>query len=139
ELLPTWGTFERSELSADEAKNEYPGNPYKHELIDEFTADGSKVSFYKSGNYWDLCKGGHVENMNEIDPGSFKLDKLAGAYWRGDEKNPMLTRIYGLAFHTRQELDDYLHMMEEAKKRDHRKLGQDLELFFFHETAPGMP
>lgn len=140
ELLPSWDTFERSELTAEEAKNEYPDNQYKHELIDEFTADGSKVSFYKSGNYWDLCKGGHVEHMSEIDPGSFKLDKLAGAYWRGDEKNTMLTRIYGLAFHTKQELDDYLNMMEEAKKRDHRRLGKELDLFVFSDlVGAGLP
>lgn len=137
EILPTWDTFERSELGADEAKAEYPGNQYKHELIDEFTADGSQVSFYKSGNYWDLCKGGHVEHMSEIDPDSFKLDKVAGAYWRGDEKNTMLTRIYGLAFNTKQELDEYVAMIEEAKKRDHRKLGQELDLFTFSPLVGG--
>ncbi len=138
-ILPHWKTFERHELTAEEAKKEYPGNPYKHELIDEFTKEGQKVSFYKSGDYWDLCKGGHVENMKEIDADSFKLTKLAGAYWRGDEKNKQLTRIYGVAFATKAELDGYLTMMAEAEKRDHRKLGTALELFMFHETAPGMP
>lgn len=138
-ILPTWDKFERSELTAEEAKKEYPGNPYKHELINEFTADGSKVSFYKSGDYWDLCKGGHVESMKEIDPQSFKLTKLAGAYWRGSEKNPMLTRIYGAAFETKEELENYLKMLEEAEKRDHKKLGPKLGLFMFHETSPGMP
>jgi threonyl-tRNA synthetase len=138
-ILPTWDKFERSELNAEEAKKEYPGNPYKHELIEEFTADGSKVSFYKSGDYWDLCKGGHVDSMKTIDPDSFKLTKVAGAYWRGSEKNAMLTRIYGVAFETKAELDDYLKMLEEAEKRDHKKLGPKLGLFMFHETSPGMP
>src|ERR1044072_1358192 len=86
EILPTWDGFERHMLGAEEAKAEYPGNQYKHELIDEFTQDGSQVSFYKSGDYWDLCRGGHAESMKEIDPKSFKLDRLAGAYWRGSEK-----------------------------------------------------
>lgn len=139
-LLPTWKSFERHELSATEAKKEYPGNEFKHELIDEFTADGSKVSFYKSGDYWDLCKGGHVEDpARDIAPDSFKLDRIAGAYWRGDEKNKQLTRIYALAFDTKTELDDYITMREEARKRDHKKLGAELGLFMFHETAPGMP
>jgi threonyl-tRNA synthetase len=137
ELLPTWNSFERHELSAEEAKKEYPGNEYKHELIDEFTKDGEKVSFYKSGDYWDLCKGGHVENpAKEI--GAFKLLSIAGAYWRGSEKKKMLTRIYGTCFTSQKELDAHLTMLEEAKKRDHKKLGPQLELFFFHETSPGM-
>lgn len=139
EILPTWTTFTRHELSAAEAKKEYPGNEFKHELIDEFSKDGEKLSFYKSGDYWDMCKGGHVDDVSKIDPKSFKLDKLAGAYWRGSEKNKMLTRIYGLAFETGKELRQYEEMLVEAKKRDHRKLGQEMELFFFHETAPGMP
>ncbi|MEX2052581.1 MAG: threonine--tRNA ligase [Candidatus Paceibacterota bacterium] len=139
-ILPSWKTFERSELSADEAKKEYPDNPYKHELIDEFTKDGSKVSFYKSGNYWDLCKGGHTEDMSEIKADAFKLDRVAGAYWRGDEKNKMLTRVYGLAFETKEELDAYLTQREEAEKRDHKKLGKELDLFVFSElVGSGLP
>jgi len=135
-LLTSWTGFERHELSADEAKAEYPDNPYKHELIDEFSEGGKKVSFYKSGDYWDLCRGGHLENpAKEIDPDSFKLDRIAGAYWRGDEKNPMLTRIYGLAFDTKKELDEYVAMREEAKKRDHRKIGQDMQLFFIDDMV----
>ncbi len=137
EILPTWSTFERSELTADEAKAEYPGNQYKHELIEEFTKDGEKVSFYKSGDYWDLCRGGHVDNMSEIDPGSFKLTRLAGAYWRGDENNKMLTRIYGLAFDTKEELEAHLAMLEEASKRDHKKIGQQLDLFVFSDLVGG--
>ena len=138
-ILPTWSTFEKHELSGEEAKKEYPGNPYKEELINEFTKEGQKVTFYKSGNYWDLCKGGHVEDMKEVSPDCFKLDRVAGAYWRGDEKNKMLTRIYGLAFETKEELDAYLIQREEAEKRDHKKLGKELGLLMFHETAPGMP
>jgi len=138
-ILPTWKTFERSELSAEEAKKEYPNNPYKEELIDEFTSEGQKVTFYKSGDYWDLCKGGHVENMKEVPADCFKLDRIAGAYWRGDEKNKMLTRIYGLAFENKEELEAYITQREEAEKRDHKKLGRELGLLMFHETAPGMP
>ena len=141
ELLPTWTSFERHELSPADAKKEYPDNPYKHELIDEFASEGQTLTFYRSGTYWDLCRGGHSENpAKEIDPKSFKLDKLAGAYWRGNEKNKMLTRIYGVAFDTKQELADYLAMMEEAKKRDHRKLGQQLDLFCFSDlVGKGLP
>lgn len=140
EIIKTWDNFERHELSADEAKKEYPGNEYKHELIDEFTKDGGKVTFYKSGDYWDLCKGGHASSMKEVDPQSFKLNKIAGAYWRGDEKNKMLTRIYGLAFGTKQELDEYLNMLEEAEKRDHRKLGAALDLFTISDqVGKGLP
>lgn len=137
ELLKSWQSFERHELSAEDAKKEYPGNPYKHELIDEFTKNGEKVSFYKSGSYWDLCKGGHVDNPKEALK-HFKLLSVAGAYWRGDEKNKMLTRIYGTAFATKEELKKYLWQLEEAKKRDHKKLGPQHELFMFHHTAPGM-
>ena len=141
EILPTWTSFEKYELSAEEAKREYPDNPYKHELVDEFTKNGQKVNFYKSGEYWDLCKGGHVENpAKEIDPESFKLSHIAGAYWRGDEKNKMLTRIYGLAFESKDALNKYVAMQEEAKKRDHRKLGKELGLFVFSDVVgKGLP
>lgn len=137
EILPSWKNFEKHELTAEEAKKEYPGNEYKHELINEFTKNGEKVSFYKSGNYWDLCKGGHSEKPSE-ELKHFKLQSVAGAYWRGSEKNKMLTRIYGTCFPTQKELDEHLLMMEEAKKRDHKKLGKELDLFFFDETSPGM-
>jgi threonyl-tRNA synthetase len=140
-LLPSWKSFERSELNAEEAKKEYPGNEYKHELIDEFTKDGAKVSFYKSGAYWDLCKGGHVENpAAEIAADSWKLDRVAGAYWRGDEKNKMLTRIYALAFDTKEELEKYVAMREEAKKRDHRKIAREQGWLVFSDlVGSGMP
>ncbi len=140
-LLPSWKSMERSELSPDEAKAEYPGNEYKHELIDEFAGEGQTLTFYKSGHYADLCRGGHSENpAQEIAPDSFALDRIAGAYWRGDEKNPMLTRIYGLAFDTKEELDAYLERREEAKKRDHRKVGREQGLFVFSDlVGSGMP
>lgn len=135
-ILPSWKSMERHELTPSDAKKEYPGNEYKHELIDEFAADGQKLSFYKSGNYWDLCRGGHVENpARDIASDSFKLDRIAGAYWRGDEKNKQLTRIYGLAFDTKEELEHYVAMREEAKKRDHRKIGQEQKLFFIDEIV----
>ncbi|MBI2656899.1 threonine--tRNA ligase [Candidatus Woesearchaeota archaeon] len=137
QILPEWDGFERHELSAAEAKKEYPDNPFKHELIDEFSKGNRKVSFYKSGNYWDLCRGGHVPSMKIVKPESFKLTKIARAYWRGNEKNPQLTRIYGLAFPTKKELDEYLKQQEEAEKRDHRKLGKQLDLFSIHEEGPG--
>ena len=138
-ILPAWKSFERYELDTDAAKKEYPGNVYKHELIDEFTNEGQKLTFYKSGQYWDLCRGGHVDHPDR-QLKHFKLLSIAGAYWRGSEKNKMLTRIYGTVFPTQKELNDYLAMLEETKKRDHRKLGKDLEIFTFaDEIGPGLP
>ncbi len=138
EIVKSWNEFSHREISADAAKAEYKGNPYKIELIEEFANEGQTLTFYKAGEYEDLCRGGHVENpANELQ--FFKLTSIAGAYWRGSEKNPMLTRIYGTAWPTQKKLTDYLETIEEAKKRDHRKLGPSLELFMFHETAPGMP
>ena len=128
EIAKRWDKFVRHELPTEEAKNEYPDNPYKHELIDEIAKKGEKISFYKSGDYWDLCEGGHVDNPKE-QLKYFKLISIAGAYWRGNEKNKMLTRIYGTAYPSKEELDKYLWQLTEAKKRDHRKLGQALELF----------
>jgi len=136
EILPSWNGFERHELEAKEAKKEYENNEYKHELIEEFTKEGQKVSFYKSGNYWDLCRGGHVENPSE-ELKHFKLLSIAGAYWRGDEKNKMLTRIYGTAFGSQKELDEYLTQLSEAKLRDHKILGVQLDLFTFSELVGG--
>ncbi|MFA5000436.1 MAG: threonine--tRNA ligase [Patescibacteria group bacterium] len=124
-------------LSTAETDN----NPYKTELIAELKNQGAKsVSYYTVGKFTDLCRGPHVANTKEIKTGSFKLYKLAGAYWRGDEKNKMLTRIYGLAFDTKEELDEYLKMISEAEKRDHRKLGKELDLFCFSDlVGPGLP
>lgn len=138
EILPTWTAFSHREVTTDEAKEVYKNNPYKLELIEDIIAKGEPITFYKCGTFEDLCRGGHSENPAH-DIGAFKLVSLAGAYWRGTEKNKMLTRIYGTAFGTQQELDEYVAMLEEAKKRDHKKLGRELDLFFFTETAPGMP
>jgi threonyl-tRNA synthetase len=135
-------TFEHSEKKIEAALKEAAaaGDIYKAELIRDLKAQGEKiVSYYTVGKFTDLCRGGHVANTNQIKPGSFKLNKLAGAYWRGDEKNKMLTRIYGLAFETKAELDDYLKMMAEAEKRDHRKIGKEQNLIMMHEYAPGIP
>lgn len=140
-LLPSWKSMERLELTPDEAKAEYPGNEYKHELIDEFSKEGEKLSFYKSGHYSDLCRGGHSDNpAGDIAPDSYLLDRIAGAYWRGDEKNTMLTRIYGLAFDTKEELDAYVTQREQARARDHKKLGKELDLFLIDEkVGRGLP
>ncbi len=140
EKVKGWKQFERKEVTPEEAKKEFAWNEYKTELIEEFSKDGKTLTFYTVGDFVDLCKGGHVESpAKEIPSGSWKLDRVAGAYWRGDEKNKMLTRIYGLAFETREALEAYTKQREEAEKRDHKKLGKELGLFMFHETAPGMP
>src|SRR5690606_25731600 len=115
----------------------YHDNPFKLELIDEIENRGEKLTFYKAGMFEDLCRGGHSETPNK-NIGAFKLLSLAGAYWRGDEKNPMLTRIYGTCFPTQEELDAYLHTLEDAKRLDHKKIGINLDLFMIHETSPGM-
>ena len=128
--------FERSEMSKAEALAHFAGQPFKVELI-EGIAD-EKVSLYKQGAFVDLCEGPHVERTSHVPP--FKLVNVAGAYWRGDEKRPMLQRIYGLMFETQDELDGYMARMEEAAKRDHRKLGRELELFASEElVGAGLP
>lgn len=116
------------EEALKEAKLE--NNPYKQELIEDLKKEGLKeLSFYSVANFTDLCRGPHIKNTSEILPKSFKLDKLAGAYWRGDENNKMLTRIYGLAFNNKEELNNYITKRQEAIKRDHRKLAKELELY----------
>lgn len=140
-LLNTWTAFTHQEVTADEARTQFAGNQFKLELIEEIAARGEAITLYTCGGFTDLCRGGHSEHPNkEIDADSFKLDKVAGAYWRGDEKNPMLTRVYGLAFDSKAELDAYLTQLEDAKKRDHRKLGKEMGLFSFSElVGPGLP
>jgi len=134
--------FERSEVLIDSAiaKEEATGQIYKAELISDLKAAGETVvSYYKLGGFEDLCRGPHLESSGKIIPGAFKLSKLAGAYWRGSEKNKMLTRIYGLAFASKEELDKYLEMQAEAEKRDHRKIGRELDLFSISEkVGPGL-
>lgn len=122
-------TFERSEVSQADATKKFADQPYKLDLINELNKDGATLTFYTTGDFTDLCKGGHVETTKEINTDAFVLSHTAGAYWRGDEKNQMLTRIYGLAFETPEELDAYQKQQEEAKKRDHRILGAQLKLF----------
>ena len=119
--------------SREEAKKLLKNEPYKLELLEEIPDE--KVSFFKQGNFVDLCKGPHVKSTSEVK--AFKLTKIAGAYWKGDAKNKMLTRIYGIAFKTQKDLDEYLKLKEEAERRDHRKLGKELDLFSFHEESPG--
>ncbi len=132
--------FERVEWSKGEALAHYSrvdDNPYKREIVDD-VPDGEALSFYRTGDEWiDLCRGPHVPSAGKIGP--FKLLGVSGAYWRGNEKRPMLQRIYGTAWPTQEQLDHYLWQLEEAKRRDHRKLGRELELFFFDEVAPGQP
>lgn len=132
--------FVQSEAPIAEALKYYQHDPYKTELIIELQKKGHKtVTFYDSGSLHNLCGGPHVSNTSEIDIKGFKLTKIAGAYWRGSEKNKMLTRIYGVAFSNKQELDNYNKLQVEAEKRDHRKLGKELDLFMLHDYAPGMP
>lgn len=140
-LIPKWTHFEKKEVTKEEALKEFAWNTYKTELIHEFAEEGKKLTFHNSPGFIDLCKGGHVESpAKEIKPDAFKLTKVAGAYWRGDEKNKMLTRIYGLAFETKEELDAYLNMLAEAEKRDHKKLGPILDLFVFSDlVGSGLP
>ena len=138
EILNSWEGFVGREVLKEEALNAYSDNDYKKELIEEFADDGQKLTFYKSGNYEDLCRGGHVENPKEALK-NFKLLSVAGAYWRGSEKNKMLTRIYGTVFPSQEELDEYLKNQDEAKKRDHRKLGRELNLYLLtDEVGPGL-
>lgn len=138
-LVKSWGSFERQEVSADEARAKYQANEYKTELINEFEAEGEALTLYTSGKFTDLCRGGHVEKP-AANLKYFKLMSIAGAYWRGSEENKMLTRIYGTAFFSQEELDEYIKMKEEAKERDHRKLGRELGLFVFTDTVgKGLP
>ena len=128
--------WERWELARDEARRyfEEQGEPYKVELVE--TADG-EISFYRQGDFVDLCRGPHLQNAKPIQ--AVKLLALAGAYWRGDESKPQLTRVYGTAFFDPKDLEEHLHRVEEAKRRDHRRIGKELDLFHFSELAPGMP
>lgn len=136
-VIKEGNSFQRSVISPEEAVKYFKekGQQFKVELIRDLNL--KQVGLYGEGGFTDMCQGPHVSSTKDIK--AFKLTHMAGAYWRGNEKNPMLTRIYGLCFNTQQEIDDYLKMLEEAKKRDHRKLGKELDLFSFHEEAPAMP
>ena len=122
------------------AKKLFKDQPFKLELVGDFSKEDKKLTVYRTGSFTDLCRGGHVKNTKEISPNAFQLHKVAGAYWKGSEKNAQLTRIYGLAFETKNDLTEFLAMREEAVKRDHRKLGRELELFtIIDEVGPGLP
>jgi threonyl-tRNA synthetase len=143
--------FKKTVVSADEAKKIFANQPYKVELIEGLEKGGldeygnpikekPEISIYQHDTFKDLCRGPHVQTTKEIKQDAFKLMTIAGAYWRGDEKNKMLQRIYGTAWESAQQLKDYLVQLEEAKKRDHRKLGRELEIFIFdEEVGPGLP
>lgn len=131
--------FIRKEVGRKVALELVKNQPYKTELINDLPED-EIISFYELGSFSDLCRGPHVESTKDLKGIGFKLDKLAGAYWRGSEKNKMLQRIYGLAFETNEKLNEYLELMKEAEKRDHKKLGKELGLFVFSElVGPGLP
>ena len=128
------------EINQAEGATLFADQPFKLELLNEYAGGGKTLTAYTVGDFTDLCKGGHVENTGEIDAGSFTLTRVAGAYWRGDEKNPQLTRIYGMAFESKDALLAHEKQLEEAKKRDHRKLGKELGLFVFSDlVGPGLP
>ena len=129
--------LERFELPVPEAKALMEGQPYKEELIDEHAGKGENISFYKQGDFTDLCAGPHLLSTGSVK--AVKLTAITGAYWRGDAKNKMLTRVYGISFPKQSLLDEHLHMLEEAKKRDHRKLGKELNLFMLRDEGPGFP
>jgi len=145
--------FVYREVSADEARAEFRDQPYKIELINDLekggmddapagnpTGEPVKISFYTHGPFTDLCRGPHVERTGQINPDALKLMSIAGAYWRGKESNPQLQRLYGTAWETAEQLEQYLWQIEEAKKRDHRKLGKELEIFVLdEEVGPGLP
>jgi threonyl-tRNA synthetase len=143
--------FVRRELSAEEARALFHDQPYKLELIeglekggaDEYGAESEEppvISTYRQDGFEDLCRGPHVQHTGEINPDAIRLMSVAGAYWRGDERNPMLQRIYGTAWKSAEDLEHHLEMLEEAKKRDHRKLGRELEIFVFDDQiGPGLP
>ena len=151
EIIRENNTFQYREVSLEEAQQLFKDQPYKLELIDgiakggvneygEESDDKPVISTFTEGHFEDLCRGPHVERTGAINPEAIKLLNVSGAYWRGNEKNPMLQRIYGTVWKSKKELDEYLHRLEEAKKRDHRKLGKELDIYAFdEEVGPGLP
>jgi len=128
--------FKKEEISKKEALELFKDQPYKLELLEDL----DKPIIYRTEDFVDLCEGPHIKNTSELNPNAFKLTRVAGAYWKGDEKNKMLTRIYGLAFETKEELEKHLEMLEEAEKRNHRKIGKEMELFVnLPEVGQGLP
>ncbi len=138
ELIKSNGRFEQRIVKLDEAKQIFADQPYKMEWLNEYDAVGEKLSIYTFRDFTDLCRGPHVESSKDLPRDGFKIRNVAGAYWKGDSKNKMLQRIYVDAFESKEALDNFLKMQEEAAKRDHRKLGKDMDLFHFEpEYAPG--
>ncbi len=136
--MATASPFEYRVVSADEARELFKDQPYKLDLIDDLAARGEEISVYHHGDFTDLCRGPHVHDTSQL--GAFKLMSIAGAYWHGDEHNPMLQRVYGALFPTQEELDAYLEGLEEARRRDHRRLGRELGLFVFSDdVGSGLP
>ena len=133
--------FTQIQMDHKQARAYFKDNPYKTELINDLLDRGEEITFWQTGDsFIDLCAGGHVTNTNEIDASAFRLERLAGAYWRGDENNKMLTRIYGVAFENKENLDKYDEQQKLAAERDHRKLGKELDLFTFSDlVGPGLP
>ena len=133
-------SFDRIDATPTQAREQFADQPFKLELIDELEKEGAEISLYQTGTFIDLCRGGHVSNTQEIPGDAFRLTKVAGSYWRGDETKARLIRIYGIAFSNKEELDAYITQLEEAEKRDHRKVGKELDLFTFSElVGPGLP
>ena len=139
EIIKRDEVFTRKEVSKSEALEIFKANQYKVELINELPEDSIITVYYTGDNFVDLCRGPHVESTKELRSFAFKINKVAGAYWRGNEKNKMLQRVYVYGFNKKEDLKAYMHMLEEAVKRDHRKLGKDLGLFFISDYAQGMP
>ena len=129
--------FVKKTITLPEVKKMFKDNKYKLELAKEFQKDKKKLTIYKDGDFADLCQGPHVKSTGVVK--AIKLIKIAGAYWKGDQKNKQLTRVYGISFPSEQEMKDYLQLLQEAEKRDHRVLGKRLRIFSLHEEAPGMP
>ena len=135
-ILTTGAEFVRKEVSKEEALKLFADEPYKVELINDLPSDAT-ITTYEQDGYLDLCRGPHVATTKEINGQAFKLAKIAGAYWRGDSNRPMLTRVYAFCFEKPNDLKDYLTMLAEAEKRDHRKLGQEMDLFHLDPEDPG--
>ncbi len=136
QIIRTRSPFVREVVTKAEAAKVFTGQTYKLAILKDLN-ENEEISLYRSHNFVDLCRGPHVEDTSRLDPSSFKLAKVAGAYWKGDEKSPMLQRLYAYAFHSRKDLDAYLKQLEEAEKRDHRRLGKELNLFHLDAENPG--
>ena len=142
EIIKAGHKFEEANISATEAKTYFVklGQTYKSELIADLEKTSEQVCMYKAGQFVDLCAGPHIDSTKDIDPRAVKLTKISGAYWKADEKNPQMQRIYGVVFESKEKLREYLHMMEEAEKRDHRKIGKELDLFHIDQKVGlGLP